>query len=270
VSNLPSPEEQEWLLDSLAHLLFVQGEHPFVGGPLRYPTEADFPDPWNGDLASLKRLSLRILGYAGMEGFDVRLERFEGERHQQFSATGDVTYRHEGAAAWFAGIDRKTVRFGCSDHQLEEAGEGLVGVMAHEVAHAYRAAHGLVVDDHDLEEHLTDLTTVYLGFGIFTVNNTYRFRSYTHGDLGSGYSTSRAGYLSAQAMSYLFAAQILCRELSCWEAWQLLRWIEPRQRGHVKAALRALRPAGDLWARLRPALPQIALGSQTQSNRPEV
>ncbi len=270
MGRLPSPEVREWLLESLSHLLLMQGEQPFVAGPLRYPTDADFPDPWQGDLASLKRLSLRILGYCGLDGFTVTLEEFASDKQQQFNATGEATYRHQGAAAWFAGVDGKRIRFGCSDHQLSEAGEGLVGVMAHEVAHAYRAVHGLVVEDHDLEERLTDLTTVYLGFGIFTVNNTYRFRSYTHGDLGSGYSTSQAGYLSAEAMSYLFAAQILCRELSCWETWTLLRWLETRQRGHVKTALRDLRPAEALWERLRPELPQIALGSQTSGNRPDV
>lgn len=259
MGRLPPDDVRDWLLDALGELVFLQGEAPFVSGRLRLPTDEDFPDPWTGDLASLKRLSLRMLDYCGMEGFEVRLERFEGDKQLQFSSTGEASFRHEGAAAWFAGIQGKTVRFGCSDHQLAEAGEGLVGVMAHEVAHAYRAAHGLMVGDRDLEERLTDLTTVYLGFGVFTLNNTYRFRSYTHGGLGSGYSISRAGYLSPESMAYLFAAQILCRELSCWQTWRLLRWLEPRQRSHVKVALRQLRPSDAVWKRLRPALPEVPL-----------
>jgi hypothetical protein len=166
-------------------------------------------------------------------------------------------------------VQGNRIRFGCSDRQLEEAGEGLVGVMAHEVAHAYRAFHGLVHHDRDVEEHLTDLTTVYLGFGIFTVNNTFRSRSYTHGTLGSGHSMSQAGYLSPEAMSYLFAVQILCRGLTCWQTTKVLRWLEPRQRGHVKAALRDLRPSESVWATLRPDLPPIALGAAS-SNRPGI
>ena len=141
--------------------------------------------------------------------------------------------------------------------------------MAHEVAHAYRTVHGLRVSDPKVEEMLTDLTTVYLGFGVFTVNNTYRYRTFTQengAQLYSGSSTSSAGYLSAQAMSFLFAAQILYRGLSCWQTYRLLRWLEPNQRGYVKAALRELRPADILRRRLLPEPPFLAINRS--DNRP--
>lgn len=209
----------------------------------------------------MRTLTLRILGYTGITGYQLQLEQFEGEKVvDHVTATGEASYRHQGAAAWFAGVDGRVIHFGCSKRHLQEAGEGLVGVMAHEVAHAWRVIHGLRVADRHLEERLTDLSTVFFGFGIFTVNNTYRFRTQQDG-LGSGYSISQAGYLSAEAMAFLFAAQLRLRELGWWRRRRLLCWLEPRQRGHCKAALRALPSAEELRERLLPEPPVVALGS---------
>jgi len=83
--------------------------------------------------------------------------------------------------------------------------------LAHEVAHAYRHAHELRISDYEVEERLTDLTTIFLGFGVLTVNASQRFRSGTSGVGGSWYSRSEGGYLSMQSMSYLLAARVVAR-----------------------------------------------------------
>jgi hypothetical protein len=251
---LPPPDEQAWLLDELGRLIDQRGWETWREAVLRVPTDEHFPDPWSPDARGLERLTRRLLSYAGLGALRIRMHLFEGEQSiDQVSATGEAQYRHHGAAAWFAGIDGREVRFGCATREIEEAGEGLVGVLAHEVAHAWRHAHGLVEADRDLEECLTDLSTVYLGFGVFTVNNTFRFRTFSEergAQLFSGWRKSAAGYLSPQSMSFLFAAWILGRRLGCWQSRQVLGWLEPRQRGFVRAALRELRPAEALERRL--------------------
>lgn len=274
MARLPTSSEQEWLLSELGRLIAQRGWTTWREGVLRLPTDDHFPDPWSPDVAGLDRLSRRLLGYAGLGDLRVRLSVFDGDRTVDgVSATGEASYRHHGAAAWFAGIDGRYVNFGCASRELAEAGEGLVGVMSHEVAHAYRHVHGLVEDDTMLEECLTDLTTVYLGFGV-TVNNTYRYRSFADArgaQLFSGYRTSQAGYLAPQAMSFLFACWILGRRHDCWQTWRLLRWLEPNQRGFVKAALRELRPAEALERRLSGDgdPPPIDLTDVPRLNRPE-
>lgn len=259
MTGLPPADEQAWLLASLAQLMAHQGPRGLVEAPIHLPTHDAFPDPWDGTLEALRALCTRILGYAGLTGYRLELERFEGERVvDSVAATGEANYRHQGAAAWFAGVRGDTIHFGCADRQLEEAGEGLVGVMAHEVAHAWRTIHGLRVNDRDLEERLTDLSTIHLGFGIFTVNNTYRFRAHQSG-LASGYSVSSAGYLSPEAMAFLFAVQLRLRGLGWWRRRSLLSWLEPRQRGFCKAALRHLPSQQELTARLLPEPPSVQI-----------
>jgi hypothetical protein len=254
MGRLPPAPDRTWIADNLADLVAVGGEIPLVAAPIRRPSDDDFPDAWHGDVGSLRILSRRLLGYAGLAGFDVAIEPFEGDRTVDgVEADGTARWRHHGAAAWFAGIEQRVVQFGCATRGLEQAGEQLVGVMAHEVAHAWRHVHGVVIPDRDEEELLTDLTTIYLGFGVFTLNNTHRWRTFTE-ERGarqfSGWKHETAGYLPSEHMAFAFAMQLLARRTRCWETWTVLRLLEPDQRSDVRRALRELRPAERVRQRL--------------------
>lgn len=275
MGRLPPSAVQQWILDELAYLVAKQGEEPFVSGRLWLPRESDFPDPWEADLRSLERLLKRLLGYVGLPDVGVSVEAFEGDASvDHVGLDGMAQHRHHGAAAWFGGLDGRVARFGCAERQLSEAGEGLVGVLAHEVAHAWRHVHGLVRDDRDEEECLTDLTTIYLGFGVFTVNNTHRYRTGTltrGAQLYSQSSHSSAGYLSPEAMSFAFAANLLARRLTCMQTWRTLRWLEPNQRGYTRTALRHLAPADQLWQRIGPhEPPHVDLSEMVPQGRQQI
>jgi hypothetical protein len=69
--------------------------------------------------------------------------------------------QHKGAAAWFAGIDDGVCIFGADTSELR-AGESIVGTMCHEVAHAFRAHHGLESTTRQIDEEHTDITTIVI------------------------------------------------------------------------------------------------------------
>jgi hypothetical protein len=99
-------------------------------------------------------------------------------------------------------------KFGIDIHQLIDP-QSLIAALSHEVAHAYLQLHGLVEDDREVEEKLTDLTAVYLGFDIFVVNATERYRKsgYVAGILAiKQWSVSSGGYLDTPSLCLLFAA----------------------------------------------------------------
>jgi hypothetical protein len=74
---------------------------------------------------------------------------------------------------------------------------------------------------------------------VLTVNNTHRYR--TKGDLRvHAWSTSQAGYLSLQAMSFLFAAQCVARGLSASETVWLGALLEANQRACFEESRREL------------------------------
>jgi len=209
--GLPSLVEQTRLIKGLAALVEACGFEPLVSAPLLEPTGKHFPDAWRADALGVERLARRLLTYAGLPDLGVDVDLFEGSHPDDWSSA------HQGTAAWFAGIADGRCHFGTNALQFAEP-ELLPAIMAHEVAHAYRRWHKLQVLDRDTEERLTDLTTIYLGFGILTTNASYRYRQ--RGVLIAGtYSGTesmheRYGYLPSEQMSFLLAAQAVVRGLS--------------------------------------------------------
>jgi len=228
---LPTPDQRTALLDALSRLIEAHGFETFVRAPLLEPSSTYFPDVWEPSKRGVRALSLRLLAYAGLHEVDASVELYGEAR-----PTGTW---HEGTAAWFAGIDADgTCRFG-SDRKQLALGDSIVGTMCHEIAHAFRHHHGLVGPHRQVEEEDTDVTTIYLGFGILTTNNAYRFRKTGEmrgGVIRTSWSTTHTGYLSPQAMAFLLAAQAVIRGLTKQEVKNVASLLETNQAAFFRAS----------------------------------
>ena len=203
---LPEPSERAELLARLARVISSAGYEHFVSAPILLPDSKFFPDRWTMDSAGVHRLTKRLLRYAGLGDLSVDMMSYADE---DATSTG----HHAGIAGWFAGIVDGRCRFGFDERHVEDD-DAIVGVMCHEVSHAFRHHRAIVGDDHDLEEEDTDITTVYLGFGVLAANNAYRFRTSGHLRGIMTYtqtSESSIGYLSARSLTFLLAAQVVLR-----------------------------------------------------------
>jgi hypothetical protein len=212
MAALPAPLEREWLWAALQTLVEARGEATLLTAPLLLPTDEFFPDRWTPDEAGVGRLAKRLLGHAGLGHLGVEVEVFtEPTQVREVGLDGRAAATsHAGAAAWFAGIRNGTCLFGAEAEQLGDP-LGLVGAMAHEIGHAFRRSHRLEHPDRDLEEKLTDVTTIYLGFGVLTVAASARFITSHHDNLGSSYAHKRQGYLAPHEMAFMLASQLLLR-----------------------------------------------------------
>jgi hypothetical protein len=105
----------------------------------------------------------------------------------------------------------------------------LVAVLAHETAHAWRDVHALEVFDRAAEELLTDLTTVYLGFGVLTTNAAWQFRASGDG-LSSSWEKQETGYLDFRTFAYLLALVAHARDIGWWDRTRLSWKLSPNQR----------------------------------------
>lgn len=253
MERLPSLEEREWLARSLKELLF-QRRALLDSAPLVEPTNDWFPEPWSMTAAHGHRLAQRLMHYAGLRGLRISLDAYEPEWTSDEEQPWDA-----GTAGWFAGIADGRAHFGLHVNQFDDP-EKAAGVLAHEVAHAWREHHRLVVDDRDEEEHLTDLTTIVLGFGILTTNITDRYRSSGTWDT-TAWSISSAGYLPPQAMAYALALWTTARGDER-ERKAIERHLEPNQLASFRAALedigetRELRAAGTVPAQVARVTPE--------------
>jgi hypothetical protein len=239
ISTLPE-QDQHALGRELADLAVGMGPTWLLDAPILLPRPADFPDQWRPDLDGAELMLERMLTYAGLGELPFTIVAYENDQALLAGLTG--WHRTAGAAAFFAGRDDEgALRFGLDVRQLGDP-ESLSGVWAHEVAHAFRHVHGLVVADHEVEEELTDLTTIALGFGCLTTNNAWRFRRTAV--LNGAYvstetSTERFGYLPLQAMAFALGLQVRLRIASgrSVELRAIREVLEPAQRETFEATL---------------------------------
>ena len=228
MERLPSAEERQWLVGALRSVLAARGAELLDAVPLVEPTEEWFPEPWDTTAAHAHRLMQRLMHYAGLAKLRLTLSAYDPEVDDAWD---------KGTAGWFAGIEDGRAHFGLHVTHFADP-EAAAGVLAHEVAHAWRTHHRLVVDDRDDEELLTDVTTIVLGFGILSTNNTDRYRS--SGDWSqTTWSISSTGYLPPQAMAYLLALWVSARD-NDGERKIVERHLEPNQLAFFRAAMDAL------------------------------
>jgi hypothetical protein len=159
-------------------------------------------------------LTRRLLDYAGLGELGARVTLFTDDADVE---THVPRGPHTEVAAWFAGIEDGVCLFGARKDLLADD-DAIVGSMCHEVAHAFRHHHGFEKPSDEqamrLEEQKTDLTTIYLGFGILTVNRTYQYKKSGYlagGRVYTKHTESGAGYLSPQDMAFALAAQLIAR-----------------------------------------------------------
>ena len=231
MSFLPNDEERDWLGTSLAALIRARGIAQFTSVPLLTPSDDDFPDPWDGSVRAAHRITQRLMHHAGVGDLRISLTALPDDDAVPQDAWD------AGTAGWFSGITDGRARFGIRPNEIGDP-DSVVGIMAHEVAHAWRLKHDLVDADRDVEEHLTDLTTILLGFGILTTNAAERYRSWRK-LRATAHQTKSIGYLPPPAMSWLLALQASARNDKR-ELATTRRYLEPNQRGWLDEAMEAI------------------------------
>ncbi|HVT02847.1 MAG TPA: hypothetical protein VHL58_05670, partial [Thermoanaerobaculia bacterium] len=143
MDSLPTPEERKWLGRYLRKLIERRGIDAFVAAPILEPTSKTFPDRWSGQLADVHRLTQRLMDAAGLAQLEILLTGVD-------AGTQSRELWDAGTAGWFAGIVDGRCNFGVHPSQLRDP-EQAIGVMAHEVAHAYRTHYHLRADDRGRE-----------------------------------------------------------------------------------------------------------------------
>ena len=137
---VPDVAEQDRLIDGLANLVRQVGFDQLIAWPVFRPTNEHFPDAIRGTIGGVRKLIRRLLAYADLGELFVSISVFDSQNpYAEIDDNGEEHRLPEHTAAWFAGIDGDTCRFGV-DTQLLHDGEYLVGVLCHEVAHAFRQA----------------------------------------------------------------------------------------------------------------------------------
>jgi len=195
-------EEWEWLL---AGMKWLEREFPDLSASriLAVPDRTCFPPSASKGPARGEDLFEQVQRIAGMAAWPVRLVPIEPPRHGPVNSVAALQ-SEKGACGSFrlsrspAGTAMAEIRY--SLDQLEDPA-GLVATFAHELAHYLLHSRQNPIPGGDpVEELFTDLTAVWLGFGIF-LGNSARYAGHVDEGGGRGWFVSgRQGYLSERML----------------------------------------------------------------------
>jgi len=198
-----TPEQQRWVDNSFLRLGNLLGANRLLQATMVLPTPEHFPDPYDQSEESLQRLFARVA-----EGMHLNPSNVEATI---FASAYDLTHglvpfssgSTSGAAGLYHHDPTAKPHISVDEKQLKDP-MGLVAVLAHELGHIILLRPGLVARDDPDMEPMTDLLTVFLGFGIFTANAAFHFKQYTTNRV-QGWSAGRLGYLSEELYGYALA-----------------------------------------------------------------
>lgn len=167
------------------------------------PTEAYFPDPYNGSRSAVKRMSERVCEYMDVDSKSIRIVFFDGDDESRFHPLAAGGERKEHAlGSYQRGRDGKhTINL---DMTQASKPEMMVATIAHELGHVILLGEGRLDEDYQDHEPMTDLVTVFYGLGIFNANSSFYFEQWTNSQF-QGWRAGSAGYLTEQMFGYALA-----------------------------------------------------------------
>ncbi|GAA1855911.1 hypothetical protein [Actinomadura bangladeshensis] len=226
--------QQAWIEASLAWFVREFGReraarNVVLPGP-------DLPSAaYTGTPEQVGALVSRVCGLMGVDPAGITVELF-GRAGEDAAAT-----RKERRTVGHYSVRNGRTVIGLDVTEASDAAY-LIAVIAHELCHVRLLGEGRISADRKDHERLTDLLTVYFGFGVFTTNAALRF-----GEAARGFSVqplgeldertlnaarndgfSRLGYLTEREFGYAMACH----------AW-LRREAEPAWAGHLDPGPRA-------------------------------
>jgi len=160
------PAAKAWVEERLQWLSEEFDDHAFNGRPLVLPTADFFPDPYDGSKRAVRALLDQVCGYMDVVPALVSL-KFVSDAGKIWLVNESGQYLPHAAGTYEEGERKFNIRI--DKTELGEA-MGLVGTMAHELAHVRLLGESRIMSEEYDNELLTDLTVVFFGLGIFLAN----------------------------------------------------------------------------------------------------
>ena len=211
---IPSEDEQIWLIQNLANLCTAMNINSMLECPIIEANSTFFPDKMANDTTFAEIILRRLMGYANLSALKYNLT-IDNRTDQTES---------DDPAAWFCGIEDGIACFGLNCRAMISEFQ-IVSSLAHEVTHAYRHYYQLTVEDQHEEELLTDLTMVFLGFGLIFLQGAIGYESKVDviGQMSiHSVKSNRLGYLDQQSVAFLLTIQLMLKKYSVEEIAKLV------------------------------------------------
>jgi hypothetical protein len=168
------------------------------------PIAEYFPDPYAPTDEAVDVMFQRVCGYMQIDDRQIDLEIFPDEAEALQSVVPHWHGHSDGPAGlYISTTDQSRLVIAIKSSALKNPLR-VVAILAHELAHVILLGGNLMDREAPDMEPLTDLTTVFVGMGIFAANAAAQFEQYQYGGR-QGWSMQRLGYLSEHMFGYALA-----------------------------------------------------------------
>ena len=171
---------------------------------------SDIPGHFQPDEPSLRQartaseMFAAVKELAGLANWHCELEQGEARRDRVVTDLAGTWSERSALGTFSVEGNVPIIRY---EPGLLRSPDALVATFAHELAHLLVHSLGTPPGGEELEEHATDCTAVYLGFGVFLANSARQFEQFQ--DLGMhGWRSRTSGYLSEAALATATAIQL--------------------------------------------------------------
>jgi hypothetical protein len=226
-------EMRLWMENAFLWLATQFGQENIASKPIILPTPEDFPIKYNGSIDSLLGTGEIIARQMEIDFTEINLDIYE-QNIQEF--TGDYGHRiwtvmdNDSEEKLSTGLYFEKNDLGKYDIFIEKRNlsdpENLVATLAHEFAHIKLLGEKRL-DFND--EHLTDLTPVVFGLGIFNANSA--FKEFKTSD---SYGHNSIGYLKQREWGYALALYSFFRQETRWD-W--IKYLTPNLRSDFEKSM---------------------------------
>ncbi len=234
-------ETKDWLEDCFLWFFEEFGETSFRESKLVLPTEEFIPELFSPGDNPIKDSLRRVCGFMNVEYESVRLRIFDDEE-AEFSPHPLAPVKFDGKkACGLYSFENGKHKIAISTALLKNP-VNLVATIAHELAHAKLLGGEEDFEyDEESEELLTDLATIFFGFGIFTANSLFKFEQWTNSSF-QGWQMSREGYITEEQAGYALALYAYLRN-DFDPAWA--KFLEVNTRTYFKQGIKYLKKTDD-------------------------
>jgi hypothetical protein len=200
-----SEEDRQWVDDGFNRLSRMLGRERMLQAKLILPDVEHFPDPYDKSESAAEKMLCRICDYMKVDRSKIDLEIFPDETEELKEMLPYWKGSHNGCAGLYVHPDDESHRMvvALRSSQLDDP-MALVATLAHELGHVILLGGGLMEHSVKDMEPMTDLLTVFLGFGIFNANSAARLLKWQN-DRKQGWSMQRLGYLPEEIYGYALA-----------------------------------------------------------------
>ncbi|MEM9573311.1 MAG: hypothetical protein AAF996_17735 [Pseudomonadota bacterium] len=194
-----TPEAETWQLDCWDwHLRQAGVAEQLAYTPLVLPNQEFFPALGVSGHERAQAIFQAVKSHAGLADWPVRLV---AQNDMPAFLDGGAFVQHEGSCAGTFRIDETGEAVITYAPDLVDNPAGLIATLAHELGHYLNETFDSdPPGDLELNEPATDITSIILGYGIFSANHCL-----VHESFDSGYRVGKVGYLTEEERIFSLA-----------------------------------------------------------------